>query len=224
MTPEKWSNKDLVRLLASIPDERVAACSWWSSLAGFALLAQIEHHMTAPVVAAVRRKLSVEVDATDQGEPGAERDARHDVGARHDARVEVHLGVVADLVHDLRQQVEGDRRSIELPTAVIRECDGVIHVLHAFDDELAGPLLLNPLQIVVRHRGVEHRVEQFADRAVPARQARKGEPLGSQEVPPPLGAGDGVDNRADRERRRNREAVALVAQARARDGHVDRDE
>lgn len=65
MTPEKWSNKDLVRVLASIPDERVAACSWWSSLAGFALLAQIEHHMTAPVVAAVRRELSVEVDAAE---------------------------------------------------------------------------------------------------------------------------------------------------------------
>lgn len=63
MIPEKWTNRQLVQVLASIPDDRVAACAWWSSLAGLALLAQIEHHMTAPVVATTRRELSVEVDA-----------------------------------------------------------------------------------------------------------------------------------------------------------------
>ncbi len=63
MIPEKWTNRQLVQVLASIPDDRVAACAWWSSKLGLALLAQIEHHMTAPVVAAARRELSVEVDA-----------------------------------------------------------------------------------------------------------------------------------------------------------------
>lgn len=63
MIPEKWTNRQLVQVLASIPDDRVGACAWWSSLAGLALLAQIEHHMTAPVVAATRRELSVEIDA-----------------------------------------------------------------------------------------------------------------------------------------------------------------
>lgn len=65
MIPQKWSNRQLVQVLTSIPGDPDAARSWWSSLAGYALLEQIEHHMTAPIVAAVRRELSVEVDASE---------------------------------------------------------------------------------------------------------------------------------------------------------------
>ena len=48
-----------------------------------------------------------------------------DVGAVHDAGVDHHLGVVADLAHDVRQQVERDRRAVELATAVVGEQDAV---------------------------------------------------------------------------------------------------
>ena len=68
---------------------------------------------------------AVEVRAADEREARAERDRRHDVGAGHDARVEVHLHVGADLAHDVRQQVEGDRRAVELAAAVVREHDAV---------------------------------------------------------------------------------------------------
>lgn len=65
MTPQKWSNRQLVQVLTSIPRDPDAARAWWSSLAGYELLEQIEHHMTTPIVAAARRELSVEVDASE---------------------------------------------------------------------------------------------------------------------------------------------------------------
>ena len=46
-----------------------------------------------------------------------------DIGAGHDAGVEVHLGVVADLLDNLRQQVERDRRAVELAAAVVGKSD-----------------------------------------------------------------------------------------------------
>lgn len=64
---QKWSNGHLVQALTSIPSDPDAARAWWSSPAGYALLEQIEHYMTAPVVAAARRELSVEVDASEVG-------------------------------------------------------------------------------------------------------------------------------------------------------------
>jgi hypothetical protein len=63
--PQKWTNRQLVQVLTSIPVEPNAARAWWSSLAGYALLEEMEHHMTAPIVAAARRELSVEVDASE---------------------------------------------------------------------------------------------------------------------------------------------------------------
>ena len=52
---------------------------------------------------------SVQVGTTDQGEPGAEGDARDDVGPGHDPGVNVDLGVLADLAYHHGQQVEGYR-------------------------------------------------------------------------------------------------------------------
>ena len=124
----------------------------------------------------------------------------------------MHLGVCTDLAHDLGQEVEGDGRAVELAAAVIGERDAIdaqvgelLRVgdgLHALDDELARPLLLDPGEVLVGDGGVEHEVEQLGDSAVPAAEARERERLGGQEVPPPPGAGYGVGDRAAGARRR----------------------
>src|SRR6185312_6213991 len=177
---------------------------------------------------------AVEVGATDEREPSAEGNRGHDVRPRHDAGVEQDLGVLADLAHDLWQQMEWDRRTVELPATVIGEQDavdthrrkraGVIQVLHALDDELAWPLLLDPGEILKGHRGIEHGVEQFGDRARPAVEGGEGERFGGEEVDPPGRARNRVDDRLRRERGWNRHTVAGIPESRASDGNVDRDE
>ena len=67
----------------------------------------------------------VEVGAADERELRAEGDRGDDVGAVHDAGVDHHLDVLADLAHDLGQQVERDRRAVELTAAVVGQQDAV---------------------------------------------------------------------------------------------------
>jgi hypothetical protein len=62
MTSIKWTNKQLVEALQSVPDEPAKATLWWKSTAGIALLTQITDHVAMPVVRGVQRELSVEVD------------------------------------------------------------------------------------------------------------------------------------------------------------------
>ena len=138
---------------------------------------------------------------------------------------------LADLAHHVRQQVERDRRAVELAAAVVGEDDavdaevdealGVLDVLHALDHDLARPDLADDLEVLVADRRVHRGVEQLADRAAGRRQRRELELRGREEVVPPPRPRDGVDDRAEGQLRRDREAVALVAQARARDGGVD---
>ena len=88
----------------------------------------------------------------------------------------------------------------------------VLDVLHALDHDLAGPEVADDSQVVVAdgrvHRGVEH----LPHRAAGGRQRRELELGRREEVVPPPGAGDRVDDRPDGELRRDREAVALIAQ------------
>ena len=152
----------------------------------------------------------------------------------HDAGVEVHLHVGADLAHDVRQQVEGDRRAVELAAAVVREHDAVdalagedlrvLDGLHALDDDLAGPDLADDVEVVEGDGRVHRGVEQLADGAAGRRERGELELRGREEVDPPRRAGDRVDDGAGRQLRRDREAVALVAQAGTGDGRVDREE
>jgi hypothetical protein len=104
----------------------------------------------------------------------------------------VDFGAVADLARHFREEVEGNRGAVELAAAVVGEQDGVdaqvggahrvgdrLDPLH---DEFPGPLVLDPREVVVGHRRVEHRVEQLGDRARPAVERGEGERLGREEV------------------------------------------
>src|SRR5665811_1371342 len=98
---------------------------------------------------------SIQVGTADERELGAHRDSRDDVGARHDAGVQMHLGVVADLAHDLGEQMERYGGAVELAASVVGQQDrvhthrgkflGIVDVLDALDDDLALPLLLDCL-------------------------------------------------------------------------------
>ena len=70
-------------------------------------------------------------------------------------------------------------------------------------------------------RGVHRGVEQLADRAAGRGERRELELGRGQEVPPPPRARYRVQHGAERDLRRDREAVALVAQPRAGHGSVD---
>jgi hypothetical protein len=61
----------------------------------------------------------VQVRASHRREPGAEGDRGNDVGSGHDAGVEVHLDVPADLTNHLGEQVERDGRLVELASTVV---------------------------------------------------------------------------------------------------------
>ena len=112
-------------------------------------------------------------------------------------------------------------RQDEAVDAEIDQARGVLNVLHALHDELARPHAADDVEVVVADGRVHRGVEQFTDGA--AGGAERGElELGrGEEVEPPPRPRDGVDDRADRELGRDREPVALVAQARAGDGGVD---
>ena len=106
-------------------------------------------------------------------------------------------------------------------TPRVGELRGILDVLHALDDELARPHAADHVEVVERDRRVHRRVEQLADGAAGRRQRGELERRGGQEVPPPPRARDRVDDRAERELRRDREPVALVAQSGAGDRGVD---
>ena len=176
---------------------------------------------------------AVEVRAADEGELRPQRDRCDDVRAVHDARVDHDRGVLADLAHHLREQVERDGRAVQLTAAVVGEHDavypevdellGVRDVLHALDDDLPRPDLPDDLEIFVADGRIHRGVEQFADGPSRRRERRELQLGCREEVDPPPRAGDGVEDRADRQLRGDRESVALVSQARAGDGRVDRE-
>src|SRR5262245_24770958 len=68
---------------------------------------------------------AVEIGPSVQSEAGAEGERGDDVGAVHDAGVQVHLEVAAHLTNNVGQQVEGNRRPVKLPPAVVGDHDRV---------------------------------------------------------------------------------------------------
>jgi hypothetical protein len=173
----------------------------------------------------------VQVGPADQAQVGAHRHGGHDVRAGQDAGVQPHLGVVPDLVDDLRQQLDRRRRAVELPTAVIGQqhrvgpvCDdvtGVVDVLDALHHELAGPHFADPVQVVEIQRRVEHGVDELLDRAAPRGERREGQWLGREQVEPPSRVQGTFEEGAQRQRGRDGQAVAHVPHPRAADGRVD---
>ena len=160
------------------------------------------------------------------------RDRGHDVLARHDPGVQVYLEAITDRTAYVGKDVERHRSTIQLPTTVVRQHDrvhpdlgqrlGVGDGLHALDRDLPRPLITDPRQILIRHRRVEHRVQQLRHRPRPRIQRRKRQRLGGQEVDPPRRPRDRARHRARSNRGRDRHAIAYVAQPRPRHRHVDR--
>ena len=179
---------------------------------------------------------AVEVRAADQGEPRAECDRGDDVGAGHDAGVEVDLDVPADLADHVGEQVERDRRPVELAAAVVRQRRspstpsvgqpaGVLDGLDALDDDLARPVVPDPGQVLEGRRSgrtscrsarrpCPTRVESDANASGSVvRKLNHHAGRGTRRARSPRVSGGGIG-----------EAVALVAQPGARHRDVDGDQ
>ena len=89
---------------------------------------------------------------------------------------------------------------------------------------LPGHCALIQRQVVEGDAGVEHRAQVLADGARPAIQRRECQRLGGQQIEPPVRVRQRVEDGAQRQRRRDRHPVAVVAQPRAGDRNVDGDQ
>ena len=130
--------------------------------------------------------------------------------------------------------MEGYGRTVQLTTAVVREQNTVyaqigeflrvFEVLHAFNHDLAGPHFADNLQIFIVDGGVHRVIQKLAHGA--AGRGERGEfQLGrGQEVEPPPGARNRVQQGLHRQMRRNRETIALIAQASASNGCIHGEE
>ena len=178
----------------------------------------------------------VEVGAADQREVGAQGQGGDDVRAAHDAGVQDDRRVAVvrlERRRDVREQVERDRGAVQLAAAMVGQHDAVGAVVHhpagvldgldALDHELALPRFAQPVEVIERQGGVEHRVDQVRDGAGVAGQRREGQRLVGEEVEPPRRPVGGVQHGLDRQRRRDGHAVADVAQPGPGDGGVHGD-
>src|SRR5580700_5889836 len=108
---------------------------------------------------------AVDVGATAHAGARAERDGAHHVLPRADTAVEHDLNFGAERVGDRRQHGDRGCRTVELAAAVIGDHDrrraGLgrdarsLDVEDAFEDELAGPQTLDPLDILPAQRRIE---------------------------------------------------------------------
>ena len=108
--------------------------------------------------------------------------------------------------------------------AEINGNDGVLERLHPLEHKLAGPDAPEPGDVGSGDRGIEHLREQVADRA-PGRGERRElqRPRREQVAPPPRIHGHARE-RAQGELRRNRQAIADIAQANAANRGIDRED
>ena len=176
----------------------------------------------------------VQVGATDQSELRAQRHRGDNIGTVHNAGIDHHLGIHPYFTHYLREQVEGYGRTVQLTTAVVREQNAVyaqigeflriFEVLHALNHDLAGPHFTDNLQVFIVDGGVHRVIQKLAHGA--AGRGERGEfQLGrGQEVKPPPGARNRVQQGLHRQMRRNRETIALIAQASASNGCIHGEE
>ena len=100
----------------------------------------------------------------------------------------------------------------------------IFEVLHALNHDLAGPHFTDNLQVFIVDGGVHRVIQKLAHGA--AGRGERGEfQLGrGQEVEPPPGARNRVQQGLHRQMRRNRETIALIAQARASNGCIHGEE
>ena len=130
--------------------------------------------------------------------------------------------------------MEGYGRTVQLTTAVVREQNTVhtqigeflriFEVLHALNHDLAGPHFTDNLQVFIVDGGVHRVIQKLAHGA--AGRGERGEfQLGrGQEVKPPPGARNRVQQGLHRQVRRNRETIALIAQTSASNGCIHGEE
>src|SRR5699024_11278403 len=118
--------------------------------------------------------------------------------------VQDDLNFIAHLARDQGHKVEGNRCPVKLPTAVvihhdrvdpeIRKLLRVLERLDALDRELPRPHAADLGEVLDVDRGIHRGVEQLADGAAGLGQGGELELRGGEEVPPPPGARDRVDD------------------------------
>ena len=178
---------------------------------------------------------AVEVGAADQREAGAVRDRGDDVLAGHDPGVEVHLEV-ADRPPS-RPRAAGGTAPAPGRAGGRRGWTARSRRRRASASRRASATVCTPLtdtlpghcsRIQARSSKVTVGSNMVSSRSatVPDHESRRGEGqrLGGEEVEPPRRPRDGVGHGARRQRRRDRHAVAHVAQPGARDRDVDGDQ
>lgn len=148
---------------------------------------------------------TVQIRPSHEREPRAERERRDNVGAVHDAGVEVNLHVPPKLTNNFGQQVERNRRTVKLPPTMIGEQDridaqpgntlGVLERLDALHHQFTLPLMLDPSQVLIVNARIEARVDEVRDRARPAVERGEREWLRDEEIEPPGGTSNRIQNR-----------------------------
>ena len=181
----------------------------------------------------------VQVGPAGHAGPGAEGDRLDDVAPPPHPAVADHLEAIADRVDDRCDEVDRRRRRVELAAAVVRQGDrldavlggehGVGDALDALDDHRAVPDRPHPLDVAPRQVGVElragvggHEARRVA--AVPdpvPGHVGEHDRLRPDERPRPAGMDGAVEQRAEPELGRHREAAPHVPVAMTEHGGVD---
>ena len=173
----------------------------------------------------------VEVGAPDQRRAGAERHGGDDVAAGEDAAVDVDLGAVADgsTTAGSCSSGVGARSSWRPPWLETTTASAPASTTARASSTVRMPLTTSgpvpggpqPGEVGDRRGRVEDPVDQLGDGAVEAVERGELQRLGGEQVEPPARVQRGLGERPQRQRRRDGEAVAHVAQPRAGDRGVD---
>mmetsp|Transcript_26753 Transcript_26753/g.61931 ORF Transcript_26753/g.61931 Transcript_26753/m.61931 type:complete len:245 (-) Transcript_26753:143-877(-) len=119
--------------------------------------------------------------------------------------VNPNLNLVPHRSHNLWQHLHSRRRAVELPPSMVGDDDcvcaalygdpGVLHIHDALEDQLAPPLLLDPLDVGPRQPGVKlllrpgRQRRHVVDTLCVPHDVSEGEALGPQHPKTPLGLG-----------------------------------
>src|SRR5579883_3584145 len=172
---------------------------------------------------------AIQIRAADHAGTGAERERPRDVLTGANAAVEHDLDVGADRIDDPRQHRDRGDRTIELTPAVVGDDErgssglggaaGVLDVEQSLDDQLAGPQLADPFDILPGERRIELAGDPLRQRADalhaahPSGEVAEGLALAGEDADRPSGPLRDIDHIGELDLRRHRHAVAQVAVA-----------
>src|SRR6267378_4311817 len=185
------------------------------------------------------RAQAIEKGAADEGAARAERKRLEHVLAGADAAVEQHLDAAAHRFDHLGQRADRGRGAVELPAAMVGDHDRVgaarggdlrvLGVEDAFQDQLAAPPVLHPLDVLPAERGVELAGDPLRKRgqAAGVRDAAfeiaERLAFSPQDIQCPGWFCQHIQKSSKRQTRRNRQAVLQVLVALTLDLQVERE-